>query len=144
RRQAGEMAARILEAEITRGVVRIADDLAGVVDAAHVGEAGAGIVDGGEHVVRVDGAGRGERKAGQQDPEAAHAASADGPGKTMHVELLFVPMDAERGVLSRKRKTAPESDRTTRHRGYATGARRAGALLRMTETTGRGPPRAVS
>src|SRR3546814_7238990 len=64
----------------------VTDDLAGVVDAAHVGEVAAGIVDGGVHVVGVDGAGRGQREAGQQDPEAAQAASAMGVGMAMHVE----------------------------------------------------------
>src|SRR3546814_4581829 len=80
------MAALILEAEVARGILGVTDDLAGVVDAAHVGEVGAGIVDGGEHVVGVDGAGRGQREAGQQDPEAAQAASAMGVGMAVHVE----------------------------------------------------------
>src|SRR3546814_7089960 len=80
------MAALILEAEVARGILGVTDDLAGVVDAAHVGEVGAGIVDGGEHVVGVDGAGRGQREAGQQDPEAAQAASAMGVGMAMNVE----------------------------------------------------------
>src|SRR3546814_1521354 len=80
------MAAYMLESEVARGILGGTGDLAGVVDAAHVGEVGAGIVDGGEHVVGVDGAGRGQREAGQQDPEAAQAASAMGVGMAMHVE----------------------------------------------------------
>src|SRR3546814_6275979 len=98
------MAALILEAEVARGILGVTDDLAGVVDAAHVGEVGAGIVDGGEHVVGVDGAGRGQREAGQQDPEAAQAASAMGVRSEEHTSELQSLMRISYAVFCLKKK----------------------------------------
>src|SRR3546814_3179174 len=108
------MAALILEAEVARGILGVTDDLAGVVDAAHVGEVGAGIVDGGEHVVGVDGAGRGQREAGQQDPEAAQAASAMGVGMRSeeHTSELQSLMRISYAVFCLKKKKTKQKNQT--------------------------------